>query len=114
MLLYNEVKIDEMCQILEKAHDYLPSQSIEVPHTLPNGDQFHYKDKVYHRTLFGGDQLTVARARSAQCIRANEETAKDRLEGLIPVVEDWHTRVVLLKVYCLLIQTPHIIEQFMH
>lgn len=87
-----------MCKILESVQEYVPSQSKEVQYTLPNGDEVRYSDKHIHKTLFGGDQLTVARARSAQNIRCNEETATKRLEGLIPVVEDWHTRVTLLKV----------------
>ena len=32
--------------------------------------------------LFGGDQLTVARARSAQSLRDTHDSAKERLEGL--------------------------------
>ena len=48
-------------------------------------------------TLFGGDQLTVARAIGAQTIRANSEDDACRLEGLIPVV-DWHTKVCFLGV----------------
>ena len=47
--------------------------------------------------LFGGDQLTVARAIGAQRIRSNSDGA-GCLEGLIPVVEDWHANVCLLGV----------------
>ena len=42
--------------------------------------------------LFGGDQLTVA---SAMC---NATTTTKRLEGIIPVVEDWHAEVSILDV----------------
>ena len=49
-------------------------------------------------TLFGGDQLTVARGIGAQRIRANSEEGASRLEGLIPVVEDWHAKVCFLGV----------------
>ncbi len=45
--------------------------------------------------LFGGDQLTVARMRGTH---ATEETAVKRLQGNLPVVEDWHTRMTFLKV----------------
>ena len=48
--------------------------------------------------LFGGDQLTVKNARSAKAAMAGTETSVDRLEGLIPVSEDWHARLCLLTV----------------
>ena len=43
--------------------------------------------------LLGGDQLTAARARGSKSLRASHDSAKDRLDGLVPVVEDWHARV---------------------
>ena len=46
----------------------------------------------------GGDQMTAARARGSQRVRSNSERGKDRLEGLQPVVEDWHAKVCLLGV----------------
>lgn len=42
--------------------------------------------------------MTAARARGSQRIRNNSETGRARLEGLQPVVEDWHAKVVLLGV----------------
>lgn len=59
---------------------------------------FQLKQDMFYQILFGGDQLTVARARGSQHIRMNSDTAVDRLLGLIPVTEDWHTSVVLLGV----------------
>ena len=58
---------------------------------------------IFQPILFGGDQLTAARARGCQRHRVNSETATNRLQGLIPVSEDWHASVVLLGVsmlYC--------------
>ena len=52
-------------------------------------DQFHY-------ILFGGDQLTVERATGSKQERNNESRDKERLEGLVTVVEDWHAKVCLL------------------
>ena len=46
----------------------------------------------------GGDQLTVARSRGFQRIRINSTRRKDRLEGLVPIVEDWHAKVSILGV----------------
>ena len=51
-----------------------------------------------HHILFGGDQLTVARARGAIRQRQTSETAMGMMEGLIPVVEDWHAKVCLISV----------------
>ena len=41
----------------------------------------------------GGDQLTVARVRGIQALWQAQDRPVDRLEGLIPVVEDWHARM---------------------
>ena len=51
-------------------------------------------EKVAHAImfplLFGGDQLSVARQRTALKVMSNAQTSTKRLEGLIPTVEDWH------------------------
>lgn len=54
---------------------------------------------VFFKILFGGDYLTAAHIRGMQALRATEDKAIDRLEGVISVVEDWHTRMTLLKVW---------------
>ena len=54
-------------------------------------DRFHY-------LLFGGDQLTVERATGTKEHNDNEWRWLDRLQGFLPVVEDWHAKVCLLKV----------------
>ena len=46
----------------------------------------------------GGDQLTAARGRGAKKAKVHADSPTSRLEGLIPVAEDWHTKVVLLEV----------------
>ena len=51
-----------------------------------------------HKVLFGGDQVTVARARSGQMGRRNEVTPTQQLRGLVPIVEDWHARMTFLEV----------------
>lgn len=65
---------------------------------LPNGTSINYDDTKFHPILFGGDQLTVARMRGTQALRDTQDKRVDRLDGVIPVVEDWHTRMTLLKV----------------
>lgn len=42
--------------------------------------------------------MTTKRARAGDRIRNNSITAANRLEGLLPVTEDWHAKVVFLKV----------------
>ena len=83
---------------MEELHKYVPANKKPASLTLPDGSSLDYEDTRFFNVLFGGDQLTVARARGAKALRANHETATDRLEGLSPVVEDWHARQTLMKV----------------
>lgn len=83
---------------MEKLHDYVPTAAAEGTYSLPNGEQITFDDTKFHEVLFGGDQLTVARARGAQALRSTHDSAVSRLDGLIPVVEDWHARMTLMKV----------------
>lgn len=48
--------------------------------------------------LAGGDQKTVTKARSAIGVRRCHDNNKDKLKGLIPVIEDWHSRMTLMRV----------------
>ena len=43
--------------------------------------------------------MTVARTRDSRRIRSNAEREKEKLQGLTPVVEDWHAKMCLLGVY---------------
>lgn len=83
-----------MCDIMDDLHAYVPS------HTPNTDQQQSSEDKIQlvHPILLGGDQLTVARVRSAQKLRCNEFTPADRLEGLIPFSQDWHSFVACLEV----------------
>ena len=90
-----------MCLIMENLHKYVPAiHTNELVH-LPDGDTIEVEKVDMWEVLFGGDQLTVARSRGARAIQASHPTADDRLEGLVPTIEDWHTRVILLKVHCM-------------
>lgn len=46
-----------------------------------------------HPILFGGDQLTAARARGAKKAKINSVDPSLRFDGLIPIAEDWHARL---------------------
>lgn len=85
--LRNENKTDEMCKIMDSLHKYVPSIPVQKKVTLPHGEIFQYEDKDVWETLFGGDQLTVARARGAIHIRDDHDPADDKLRGLVPAIE---------------------------
>ena len=94
--LLNENKTDEMCLIMRNLHKYVPKKSYKVTyHVDENVDS---TEECYHRILFGGDQLTVCRAHGAQSARTNDDVSDERFDGLIPVMEDWHARMTLLRV----------------
>jgi hypothetical protein len=63
--------------------------------------------------VFGGDQLTAAQTRGASAIRANHETSLQQLKDLFPVIENWHTRMTLMKVYLSNIKQFHL-EKVVH
>ena len=52
------------------------------------------------------DQLSQARARASIKMKANSESPSTRLEGFLPKIEDWHTKLTLFEVgYKKIIQT---------
>ena len=76
----------------------VPTIEMEGHHVLPNGGVLEYDDSRFFSLFIGGDQLTVARIRGVQGLQDTEAKCVDRYEGLCPVVEDWHTRMTLMKV----------------
>ena len=92
--LLNENKVDEMCMIMKSLHKYVP----KATHQITYQDNSPISEEFFHGVLFGGDQLTVCRSRAAQAARCNDDNPVERLEGLIPVVEDWHARLTLMRV----------------
>ena len=90
--------MDEMCTIMSNIHQYVPKATQQVLH---QGEHRAVIEEFYHGILFGGDQLTVCRSRGAQSARSNEDNPVEWLEGLIPVAEDWHTRLTIMRV-CML------------
>jgi L1 cell adhesion molecule like protein len=81
---------------------YVPSKDVERGFKIRNeeGSESAIKvdDKKFTTLLVGGDQLTVTRIRGAQMIRGDSEMSKQRFEGLLPVVEDWHAKMCFLEV----------------
>jgi len=78
---------------------YVPSltliDSVTDPDTNESVILKHHKT---HPLLFGGNLLTTERVRGCRRSRSNADEAGTKLQGLIPVVEDWHSKVALLKV----------------
>ena len=97
ILAKNENKGDDMVDIMEHLHQYVPvvnfSEDVSIEDkriTVPRA--------VMYPILFGGDQLTAARGRGAQKARTNSLSPLMRFDGLIPCAEDWHTKVIFLEV----------------
>ena len=95
---------------MEKLHQYVPKSKNEGIYTLPTGETITYDDTKFHQILLGGDQLTVARARSAQVLRSTRDSAVSRLSGLEAVVEDFHCRMTLMKVLLLILSENKLVE----
>lgn len=88
-----------MVEIITHLHQYVPVSNYEERRSIPGCDEdvIVHKAKV-HPIVFGGDQLTKVRAVSAIKIKSNGENPSTRLEGFIPTVEDWHTKLCLFEV----------------
>ena len=98
-MLLNENKTNEMIKILQHMHKYVPTVEQEDKIFIPSLEKDVLKSNtVQHPILFGGDQLTVARIRGAQIAMSNARDSVKRLQGLIPVIQDWHTEVILTEV----------------
>ena len=105
--LFNENKLEEMSEILAAYMKMVPIVESTEAIDLPCGASVRVDSTAYHSILFGGDQLTAARIRGTKCLRDTEAKRNDRFEGLIPVVEDWHTRMTLMKVITILLLYNH-------
>ena len=81
---------------LDSAHKYVPA-ICENRYLILTSGQVKSTWKPICGTVFG-DELTVAHAKGAIDIRFTDDSEKGKLHGLIPVVEDWHTRMTFQKV----------------
>lgn len=82
-----------MIDIMDEIHQYVPTwtstKEVERPES---SEKVEVTVDEFHHILMGGDQLTVARSRGSKRVRGNSVRARDRLEGIIPVCEDWHSK----------------------
>jgi len=87
-----------MCSILDELDTYIPAVPCTKTITI-EGEEYEVDATKLHKVLLFGDQLTVARIRSAAVIRSTSDTgALDKLEGFVPAIADWHARAILLDV----------------
>ncbi|XP_065908049.1 uncharacterized protein [Dysidea avara] len=96
LVLKNEAKLKDMTEILDDLSKYVPVHVASRTETI-EGKSFDIDDSRLFQILLFGDQLTVARARGAIGLRDDDTDALHRLEGFVPAVADWHTRMCLLQ-----------------
>ena len=88
-----------MVQIMEELHSYVPAKRYNEDLSNEDSEEaIQVPNAVIHPILFGGDQLTAARARGAKSAKINSYDPFKRLDGLIPIAEDWHTKLNFLGV----------------
>lgn len=103
ILAKNENKGEDMVAIMEHFHQYVPIKEISCDRYMPCIDKTVKVSNALGRPiLFSGDQLTAARARGAQKAKVNSPSPSARFVGLVPMAEDWHTKVAFLKVTCVI------------
>ena len=87
--------MEGMIEIMRILHGYVPTKRCDRTY-IYEGREITIPKAIVHAILLGGDQLTAARARGAKKAKVNSVDPELRFEGLIPVAEDWHTRLNLL------------------
>jgi len=97
VILKDENKLKEMCDILDELNVYVPMQQDSELVDIDGRNVFVDRTLMSQRLLFG-DQVTVARIRGALVLRSTHFTAADSLQGFVPVVADWHARLCLVTV----------------
>ena len=79
----NEQRLEDMQEIVKILHTYVPGH---------NNDEDQDPRLKPVTTLSGGDYLTFERHKKAQELQADGRTPSDRLEGLMPKMEDFHAQ----------------------
>lgn len=101
VLFKSEQKNEDVLDIMKSVHNYVPMvQRTTTATTSVNGtdDEVQLIDQQMHPIVFGGDQLTTERTRNIKNVVSNSDSASARLEGLVPVTEDWHAKMCLYQV----------------
>lgn len=87
-----------MISIMDTIQQYVPVHTEAVTVDIPGVGEKVVHGDWFHHIIFGGDMLTAKRARGSQHVRSNSARGLDRLEGLLPVAEDWHAKVCFIGV----------------
>lgn len=87
-----------MVAILTHLHQYVPHVTYNETIYISNGEKETVEKAKMYPILFGGDQLTAARARHSIKAKINSQNPVKQLKGIIPVLEDWHTKANFLGV----------------
>lgn len=96
-----------MIDIMENLQQYVPLEAEVEKLLIPGIGKREVHADTFHHVLFGGDQLTAKCTRGSKHVCSNSLRGKDRLEGLKPVVEDWHVKVSSwCKLYMYICMTP--------
>eukprot|EP00731_Ephydatia_muelleri_P020858 Em0013g585a len=102
VMLKNENVLGDMIDILDGLHQYIPttttSQTLDVCAEGGHTRAVEVKLHNFSYIPLGGDQLTIARIRGSQSILSNSDNGEERLEGFVPVIEDWHTKMCFMEV----------------
>eukprot|EP00731_Ephydatia_muelleri_P036130 Em0203g5a len=98
VMLKNENVLGDMINILDGLHQYIPttttSQTLDVCAEGGHTRAVEVKLHNFSYIPLGGDQLTIARIRG---ILSNSDNGEERLEGFVPVIEDWHTKMCFME-----------------
>ncbi len=98
-----------MVEIVTHLHQYVPAIEFEEEIVIPSsGEAVKVPKARFSPVLLGGDQLTAARVRGAKKAKVSADVPSTRLEGIIPVAEDWHTKMNFLGVCVCLIKSRHV------
>ena len=85
----NENKASDMIDIVSCIHQYVPTVPNIHQKVLSTGVTVDVDQSSFHNIIFGGDQLTCTRARSAIVDKVNSQKPCRRFFGIEPVIEDW-------------------------
>ena len=86
-----------MVDIMAFSHQYVPDV-VGEKQCLDNGETVTVIKSSLNPILFGVDQLTASLARSAKKAKLNSVKSVTRLDGLVPVAENWHSKLNFLTV----------------
>ena len=93
ILPFNENKNEEIIQILVPVMEY--DGDLFVPSI---NEDITIRKALFSPVLLGGDQLTAAHVRGAKKAKVSANIPLKRLVGIVPVAEDWHTKMNFMAV----------------